>query len=511
MAITGQLTLNEILIIEVDADPSVGGVSAPIGSIALLDDNTNGRMWIKSGATDTSWAIITRHIDGTPLTQGGILYASSQGFIQQNPTQFFWDINNIRLGVGTNSPQSKVHIDSGTGTASAIKFTAGATTGQTSGDGFNIGIDSAGDADIRQNENSNINFYTNGSRTMRLNNGGELIIGNGATTVDISGLSSFPQFQIIGSNIGDVQMAAIKYGADTLPPVFNLLKSRGTAQSQGLLSADDEFGRLQFRGSDGVNFQAGASVRAAVDGTASAGSMPGRLIFMTTPSGSTLPLEHMRITSAGQVAIGTTTPDATAKMQIDSTTQGFLMPRMTSAQRLAISSPPAGLMVYDTNLGCRCVYAGTHWTFEYDIITTSIQTTTSNTYSNITELTTVSLEPGLYAVRLRGIMQSTATNTGVGLKLINGSATISELNINWTFSQGGAGTDKNYEYSQLAVGDNGTSTGVVTANVNFPVAGDGIMRITVGGTVIIQFRSENNGTGVSIRPNSTLIFRKVGN
>ncbi len=37
---------------------------------------------------------------------------------------------------------------------------------------------------------------------------------------------------------------------------------------------------------------------------------------------------------------------ATAAFQIDSTTKGFLLPRLTAAQALAISSPPDGLMIY---------------------------------------------------------------------------------------------------------------------------------------------------------------------
>jgi hypothetical protein len=215
--------------------------------------------------------------------------------------------------------------------------------------------------------------------------------------------------------------------------------------------------------------------------------------------------------TTGSVAIGTSTQQASSILTLESTSQGFLLPRMTSTQRLAIASPVAGLMVYDTDLSARCTYSGTYWTFEYDIITATIQTSTSTTYANITEFVTVSLEPGLYALRLRGIMQSTAIGTGVGLRLAAGTATISELNVNWTFSQAANGTDKNYEYSQLAAADNITSASTLTANANFPVAGDGIMRISVTGTVAIQIRTETGGTGVSIRPNSTLIFRKVGN
>lgn len=50
-----------------------------------------------------------------------------------------------------------------------------------------------------------------------------------------------------------------------------------------------------------------------------------------------------------QTGIGTTTPDASAKLEINSTNKGFLTPRMTSAQRTAISSPANGLIVYQTD------------------------------------------------------------------------------------------------------------------------------------------------------------------
>jgi hypothetical protein len=51
-------------------------------------------------------------------------------------------------------------------------------------------------------------------------------------------------------------------------------------------------------------------------------------------------------TSSAQVGIGTTTPDASAALEIESTTQGFLPPRMTLLQIDAIATPAEGLMVY---------------------------------------------------------------------------------------------------------------------------------------------------------------------
>jgi hypothetical protein len=52
---------------------------------------------------------------------------------------------------------------------------------------------------------------------------------------------------------------------------------------------------------------------------------------------------------AGELGIGTTSINASAKVQIDSTTQGFLPPRMTAAQRTAIASPAEGLIVVQTD------------------------------------------------------------------------------------------------------------------------------------------------------------------
>jgi hypothetical protein len=54
-------------------------------------------------------------------------------------------------------------------------------------------------------------------------------------------------------------------------------------------------------------------------------------------------------------------PSASALLQVDSTTQGFLPPRMTTTQKNAISSPAAGLMVYDTTLNQMSYYNGTSW------------------------------------------------------------------------------------------------------------------------------------------------------
>ena len=68
-------------------------------------------------------------------------------------------------------------------------------------------------------------------------------------------------------------------------------------------------------------------------------------------------------TTYAQIGINNETPDASAALDITSTTAGFLMPRMTNAQRQAISNPAAGLQVFVTDFdgGSVMLYNGTEW------------------------------------------------------------------------------------------------------------------------------------------------------
>jgi hypothetical protein len=63
----------------------------------------------------------------------------------------------------------------------------------------------------------------------------------------------------------------------------------------------------------------------------------------------------------GNVVIGTTVNNAAAQLQVDSTTRGFLPPRMDTTQKNAIVSPPEGLVIYDTTLKKLCVRGASAW------------------------------------------------------------------------------------------------------------------------------------------------------
>ncbi len=63
----------------------------------------------------------------------------------------------------------------------------------------------------------------------------------------------------------------------------------------------------------------------------------------------------------GVASVGTNTPEASAKFEVLSTTQGVLFPRMTTTQKNAISSPAEGLVVYDITLHKLCLRTAGAW------------------------------------------------------------------------------------------------------------------------------------------------------
>ena len=78
-------------------------------------------------------------------------------------------------------------------------------------------------------------------------------------------------------------------------------------------------------------------------------------------------LRGMDINSGGATKISDSSGDqsfshtATAVLEVSSTTQGFLPPRMTGTQRDAIESPASGLIIYNTTTNKAQCYNGTDW------------------------------------------------------------------------------------------------------------------------------------------------------
>jgi len=80
------------------------------------------------------------------------------------------------------------------------------------------------------------------------------------------------------------------------------------------------------------------------------------------PTGSTISfIQAMTLDNSGNLGVGTTSPNASAILDAQSTTKGVRFPNMTTTQKNAVSSPAAGLVVFDTTLSKLCVYSGAAW------------------------------------------------------------------------------------------------------------------------------------------------------
>ena len=62
--------------------------------------------------------------------------------------------------------------------------------------------------------------------------------------------------------------------------------------------------------------------------------------------------------TTNQMAIGASTVNTSAALEVNSTTGGFMLPRMTTTQRDAIPSPQVGLMIFNTDSGSFQGFAG---------------------------------------------------------------------------------------------------------------------------------------------------------
>lgn len=145
--------------------------------------------------------------------------------------------------------------------------------------------------------NSNASF-----NTLNVINKTNLSSINISTSTSI-GLSSTSKLEI--NEAGARSVVIGRSSVDATGSNINFVKSRSsTYGNRSIVANNDYINIIYYWADDGTDLVQAASISAAIDGSPTLGSMPGRLIFSTTPTGSNLPVEAMRINNAGNVGIG---------------------------------------------------------------------------------------------------------------------------------------------------------------------------------------------------------------
>jgi hypothetical protein len=133
--------------------------------------------------------------------------------------------------------------------------------------------------------------------------GSQLVVG--AQEAYSDGNSTIGRAQINSAGLNNSRtFSHIHWGGN---PRFRHCSTPSTTLGTHTISAlSNVIGAHEFYASDGVNFIPSASIQSTVDATPSVGVVPGNLTFSTAPAGTLT--ERLRITSAGLVGIGTTSP-----------------------------------------------------------------------------------------------------------------------------------------------------------------------------------------------------------
>ena len=262
----------------------------------------------------------------------GILSASQLGSVNFNVTSGIQTFNDVRVGgaltvAGVLTFDDVTNVDSvgyATFRSGINAQGAGSTTTTLNVTGVST---FAGDVSIADkiihtgDTNTSIRFpaadtftvETAGSERLRVT-GANLLVGTNAARSNLNDSSIETRIQIEAAGDNDSAALSIISNAGTTNSekrsgLLVLGRTRGTSNgATTVVVEDDQVGMIEFKGMDGTSFTTAASIKAQVDGSVGTDDMPGRLVFLTSADGSAIPTERLRITSAGDVGIGTAIP-----------------------------------------------------------------------------------------------------------------------------------------------------------------------------------------------------------
>jgi len=257
-------------------------------------------------------------IAANPSGVSGAIQFSNGSAFASDAANLFWDDTNNRLGVGTNAPVNIFQVKT-----------------------------------TQANANGSIAFGNQTNATILA------ITDTGSALTQLQFRASSYNFtdcvgmRIAGSGYSNVATAMLQVvGSGSTSATTSLLVQNSAGST--IFSVRDD-GRISFNTENAVFGPNGPTIDGSNCVIYRGGYNTNSIAFN---------LSKLNITDSNGVVFSNnynTALTASAMVDIQSTTKGFLMPRMTTTQINAIASPANGLEVYNTTLNCPCFYNGTSW------------------------------------------------------------------------------------------------------------------------------------------------------
>jgi hypothetical protein len=236
-------------------------------------------------------------------------------------------------------------------------------TGSGSADGAILFVDSIGRFGVYNYENTDLLFGTNNSIKATLYANGNFQVGTGTDNGN--------KLQVNGNGLFNSDLYVKKPNNNTCyiylgdsTNTYSLLEFRNSSNfyTIGTVSGGNFNFQNGFNNAPVFSLYPDATATLSI-GVGNKANFSGKVGIGGYSNIYTIPnmLTVIGNTSIGSTEALSTENSASVLVSINSLTQGFLMPRMTTTQINAITSPATGLEVYNTTLAQPCFYDGSGW------------------------------------------------------------------------------------------------------------------------------------------------------
>lgn len=346
-----------------ESDPSVNALGTATLSCANGEiPKFNGTIWICAvDAGITSESDTLQDVTGRGATTTALVSFSGGAHFTGGS-----------VGIGTNTPVSVLDIRSTTSGLLIPRMTTAERNLIASPAGMQIYNTTTNELNFHNGTTWNAIGVAGGVNSITAGTGlvSTTITDTGTINVDVGTTAGkIPQLNASGKLVSSVETdPSVEAFAKTVLPtcgVGQVLKSNGTAFScvaDAFLSTDGT--TLSTSGSI-ISVKAEGILDTHLSGLSSSCGLG--QILVTNGLGSFSCANKQWGEGAGvlyhpgTVAIGGSTPASSSVLDLQSTSKGFLPPRMTAAQRDAISSPAPGLLIYNTTSNSIQYYNNTEW------------------------------------------------------------------------------------------------------------------------------------------------------